>query len=121
MPDLSIGAVMFRALILCLMLAGCAYTGSKTATVGCQAFDTWTTVRGLEVGATEGNPLLGDSRSEIIARKGLITALLILLHHYWKGDDKSRDAGFTAVNVITCGAAVHNLGVIHRQKRINSQ
>ena len=107
---------MIRALILSLALSGCAYTGSKPAIVACQAFDTWTTVRGLEVGATEANPVLGDSQASVIRMKVLVTSIFLLLHHYWKGDERERDIAFSIANGITCAAGVHNLRVIRKQK-----
>lgn len=100
-------------LAVLIFLAGCAVTGSKTATVACQAADAYTTVRVLDEGGVEKNPFLPQSKGGIILVKFVITALLLAFH-----DDISKEA-HTAINAITCGVAVHNTRVLREQKRIN--
>lgn len=101
--------------VVLILVSGCAYTGSKTATVFCQAADTYTTVRALDLGAKEANPLLGQDPERIVAIKAGITGFLL-----WKHDEIGPKAN-TFINALTCGAAAHNLGVIREQKRINAQ
>lgn len=108
--DDALTLVIF-CLALSILLSGCAITGSKPVTVGCQAFDTWTTLRGLDLGAEEINPFLGGSPGQVIATKTIITGLLLAYH------EEIGPKANTFINVITCGAAIHNLGVISDLKR----
>lgn len=100
----------------CLVVngAGCSVLASKEATVLCQAADTATTVKAIQAGAKEQNPLWRP----IIEKLGLAgfvvgkIALTVALVAY---ADTLPKEGLAAVNVITCAAAVNNLRVIKAQ------
>jgi hypothetical protein len=94
--------------ILVLLLSGCTVLGSKEATIGCQSADTITTIIALHSGAVEANPLMAGVISAL-GIPGLILVklgLILLLNR----DDVPQEAR-VAANVITCGVAVHNLGI----------
>ena len=81
--------------------------------VACQTADTVTTVKGLERGARELNPIVlailsAGGVAALVAAKAGVT-LLVLQHH------AEISPGLLATaNVITCGAAVHNASVLNK-------
>lgn len=95
------------AILVVVMLSGCASFAKPEAVIGCQAADTVTTIAALHGGATEANPIVAG----IIKSSGYFglivfkVAVTLLLLHY--ADDHPEAVG--AGTAITCGAAVNNL------------
>jgi uncharacterized protein DUF5658 len=95
------------------VLCGCTALASKPVVVVCQTADTVTTVKGLERGARELNPIVlallnAGGVAALVAAKAGVT-LLVLQHH------AEISSGLLATaNVITCGAAVHNASVLSK-------
>ena len=95
------------AAIAAFLLSGCATLGGKELTVGCQAADALTTVAALaKVGAVESNPLVAG----VIHSVGIPGFLLMKagMAYLLTRDSVPKEARVVA-NVVTCGAAVHNL------------
>lgn len=82
-------------------------TGSRELAVGCQLADMATTVYALSHGAVEANPLMAA-----LGVPGIIAVKLLLAYLLWVYHDDIGDTAMTVVNAITCGVAVHNIGVI---------
>lgn len=95
-----------------MLLTGCSVLGSKEVTYGCQATDTITTIKALQAGAKEANPL----NSKIISSFGIggfiaakIGAAFIL--------NQTPDVVKAPINVAACTAAIHNIKVIQIQNK----
>lgn len=93
-----------------LALTGCASLSSREATIACQAADTITTLLALNHGAREANPLMAG----VIKSFGYPGFLLTKFAVTWFLLDRREEhpEAVAAANIITCGAAVHNIGVI---------
>jgi hypothetical protein len=101
------------------LLGGCTTLASKPVLVGCQASDTVTTLHATERGAQELNPFVAAILDALgpagfIAAKAGVT--LLVLHYH-----AEVSSGLLAtVNVVTCGAAAHNVAVARKLPGKNS-
>lgn len=95
------------AIMIVVMLSGCASFAKPEAVIGCQAADTVTTIAALHGGASEANPIVAGIIKSA-GYFGLIVfkiAITLLLLNY--ADEHPEAVGFGTA--ITCGAAVNNL------------
>jgi len=106
-------------LILLIFLPGCSALQPNTSyattdkvlyasMVGCQAWDYSSTTRGLDAGAKELNPILGENPSDgqILALKGAVVVVSTLIANKTEGMVRKSVLGIGAI--AGCGAAIHN-------------
>lgn len=91
--------------LLLLFLAGCSVLGSKPVTVGCQVADTLSTVKVINAGGYEAGLFHGATAGTMIAVGVVWLAIKLYYADEWSDETK------TALNVIACAAAIHNLHV----------
>src|SRR5919109_3316719 len=103
------------ALAFACLLGGCAVLASRDSVVGCQGADAITTLRGIDLGAREANPVV-DWLLAHLGPGGFIAvkagAALLLLHIY--PEVSAHAVGL--VNGLTCAAAAHNARVAAKLK-----
>lgn len=105
---------MIRALILALLLNGCAVLSDRRVAAGCQVADGLTTYYALKHGAVEANPLLSG-----IGPTGILVLKLAFAYIAWRvfnpaerKQEKVDKFAAGAVSVMGCLPAVNNLNVI---------
>lgn len=91
---------MIRALLLALILTGCAHTGPVA--------DGLTTTVGLQMGATEGNPLIAANPTVALP---LSVAVRIGAMRYARGSEHCEQIANTT-DSIGWAAAINNIGVV---------
>ena len=102
-------AQVIRAMLLVLLLQGCAVLADKRVAAGCQLADGITTKQALDRGAVEGNPLLGSmSGSQILTLKVFIAGLIMWAFPDYERMSDTEKVAVGALSVIGCGAAMHN-------------
>ena len=82
-------------------------TGSRELAVVCQAADAGTTYYALTHGAVEVNPILAG-----LGPWGIVALKAFLAYALWVYHEEIGKPTTTLINVMTCGVAVHNYGVI---------
>jgi Domain of unknown function (DUF5658) len=93
------------------LLGGCAVLASEAAVVGCQVADTVTTLRALELGAREANPVVEwliakSGPGGFMAVKFGATALFLSVY-------PDVPSGIVMlVNGVTCAVAAHNARIV---------
>lgn len=101
---------MIRALILVLLLSGCAVLGDRRVAAGCQVADGITTYVALKKGAVEANPILsGMSPTAILVLK---LAFAYWLWTHFDQPTETEQAALAAVAAVGCVPAVNNVRVI---------
>ena len=108
-----------RALILILLLSGCATIERPETLAMCAAADVLTTAYSVHTGiAHETNPLLATSVNAHHFLPMLLSKVAIVGLIWWVYDltkpSQTMDAGMVAGNVVTCGVAASNLVQILR-------
>jgi hypothetical protein len=99
------------ALACAFMLSGCAVLASEAAVVGCQVADTVTTLRALELGGREANPVVKWLLEEsgpggFMAAKIGATALFLTVY-------PDVPSGLVMlINGATCLVAAHNARIV---------
>lgn len=92
--------------LVAMLLGGCAALGSPAATYGCQGADVATTLYAVHHGAVEANPIMAP----LVAHPAVFIAAKLALAWglvRWASTEQR-----AAVNVVTCGVAIHNVAVI---------
>ena len=102
---------MRLAMLLPILLPGCSILASKEVTIGCQAADTFTTVYGVTHGAVEANPLMARIINSL-GVAGFVVFKIGITYLLVSNREKIPEAARAGINVVTCGAATHNLTVI---------
>ena len=82
-------------------------TGSRELAVACQVADGATTYYALTHGAVELNPILAG-----LGPWGIVALKAFLAYALWVYHEEIGKPTTTFINVLTCGVAVHNYGVI---------
>jgi hypothetical protein len=100
------------ALILVVVLQGCAALQSKEVAIACQVADVGTTMYGKHIGAVETNPLVPNNNA-LLFIKAAIVALL------WTQWDKMDDFGRGAATILSCLPVGNNIAAIREQQKIN--
>ena len=109
-----------RAIILALMLSGCATleqharehpetTAAQTVFVACRAADAYTTLRVLAQGGKELNPFMAGfvhNIPQFLLVQGLLTLIAV-----W-AEDKLNQHVALGISIASCLPALHNLGQI---------
>jgi len=90
-----------------LLLSGCSTLASKEATVACQVADDATTVYALNHGAVESGIFLSGASVGPILIFGIAWLGVKLYLH-----DHLSETSRATLNVISCGAGIHNANVI---------
>ena len=98
------------------MLGGCAVLASEAAVVGCQMADTVTTLRAVELGGREANPLVRwllekSGPGGFMAAKVGATALFLAVY------PDVPSGVVMLVNGVTCAVAAHNARIVSRLER----
>jgi hypothetical protein len=98
------------------MLGGCAALASEAAVVGCQVADTVTTLRALELGGREANPVVDwliekTGPGGFMAVKAGATALFLAVY------PDVPSGVVMLVNGVTCAVAAHNARIVSRLER----
>jgi hypothetical protein len=98
------------------MLSGCAALASEAAVVGCQAADTVTTLRAVELGAREANPVVewlieNLGPGGFMAAKAGATVLFLSVY-------PDVPSGLVMLlNGVTCAVAAHNARIVVQLER----
>lgn len=101
------------ALIVGILTNGCAVVTSPHTFAACKAADVATTAYALHHGAAEANPLVAGIL-HATGYGGLIVVSGLMVWGVYKLSKRAEmKPAVGAANVITCGAAVNNLMVIH--------
>lgn len=102
---------MVRALVLMLMLQGCAVLGDRRVAAGCQVADGVTTWYALKHGAVETNGLIsGLTGPQILAIK---LAFAYAIYKIFPPEPHPRDkTTLGALTLLGCVPAAHNVSVI---------
>ena len=100
------------AVMLMLLLPGCAVLGDHRVAAGCQAVDGVTTYYALKHGAVEGNSLLAGASPGAILLIKLAFAYAIYKAFDRPDVTKSERAGLGAVTFLGCVPAANNIKVI---------
>jgi Domain of unknown function (DUF5658) len=114
--DISVNQKTLLALACASMLSGCAALASEAAVVGCQAADTVTTLRAVELGAREANPVVewlieNLGPGGFMAAKASATALLLSVY-------PDVPSGLVMLlNGVTCAVAAHNARIVVQLER----
>ena len=98
------------------MLGGCAALASEAAVVGCQVADTVTTLRAVELGGREANPVVKwllekSGPGGFMAAKVGATALFLAVY------PDVPPGVVMLVNGVTCAVAAHNARIVARLER----
>ena len=100
---------MIRAMLLVLLLQGCAVLADRRVAAGCQLADGVTTKQALDRGAVEGNPFFDSmSGSQIFTLKVFIASLILWAFPDYERMSDTQKVAAGALSIIGCGAAVHN-------------
>jgi hypothetical protein len=114
--DISVNQKTLLALACASMLSGCAALASEAAVVGCQAADTVTTLRAVELGAREANPVVewlieNLGPGGFVAAKAGATALFLSVY-------PDVPSGLVMLlNGVTCAVAAHNARIVVQLER----
>jgi hypothetical protein len=114
--DISVNQKTLLALACASMLSGCAALASEAAVVGCQAADTVTTLRAVELGAREANPVVewlieNLGPGGFMAAKAGATALFLSVF-------PDVPSGLVMLlNGVTCAVAGHNARIVVQLER----
>ncbi|HSA89577.1 MAG TPA: DUF5658 family protein [Burkholderiales bacterium] len=101
------------ALACACLLSGCAALASEAAVVGCQVADTVTTLRAVELGAREANPVVEwllekSGPGGFMAAKAGATALFLTVY-------PDVPSGLVMLlNGLTCAVAAHNARIVNK-------
>jgi hypothetical protein len=99
------------ALACASLLSGCAALASEAAVVGCQVADTVTTLRAVEIGAREANPVVEwllekSGPGGFMAAKAGATALFLTVY-------PDVPSGLVLLlNGLTCAVAANNARIV---------
>ena len=120
MRDTSVNKKTVLALACASLLSGCAVLSSEAAVVGCQVADTVTTLRAVELGGREANPVVEwllkkFGPSGFMAAKAGATALFLSVYP----DVPSGLA--ILINGVTCAVAAHNARIVIRLEEERGQ
>jgi hypothetical protein len=109
--DTSVNRNSVLALVCVLQLGGCAILETEAAVVGCQLADTVTTLRAVELGAREANPVVEWLLEKFgpggfMAAKAGAAALFLAVY-------PDVPSGIVILlNGVTCAVAAHNARLV---------
>lgn len=102
---------MIRAMLLVLLLNGCAVLSDHRVAAGCQVADGVTTWYALKHGAVESNGLLAN-----LSPGAILTIKVAFAVAIWKAFNrettKGEKAALTGIALLGCVPAAHNVKVI---------
>ncbi len=111
MRDTSVNRTTVLAFVCACVLSGCAVLASEAAVVGCQVADTVTTLRAVEIGVREANPVVEwllekSGPGGFMAAKVGATALFLTVY-------PDVPSGLVILlNGVTCAVAAHNARIV---------
>lgn len=120
MRDTSVNKKTALALACASLLSGCAVLSSEAAVVGCQVADTVTTLRAVELGGREANPMVEWLLKQFgpggfMAAKAGATALFLSVY-------PDVPSGLVILlNGVTCAVAAHNARIVSRLEEQRGQ
>lgn len=120
MRDTSVNKKTVLALACASLLSGCAVLSSEAAVVGCQVADTVTTLRAVELGGREANPVVEWLLKQFgpggfMAAKAGATALFLSVY-------PDVPSGLVMlINGVTCAVAAHNARIVIRLEEKGGQ
>lgn len=116
MRDICVNQKTALAFACACLLSGCAALASEAAVVGCQVADTVTTLRAVELGAREANPVVEwllekSGPGGFMAAKAGATALFLTVY-------PDVPSGLVILlNGVTCAVAAHNALIATKAER----
>ena len=120
MRDTSVNKKTALALACASLLSGCAVLSSEAAVVGCQVADTVTTLRAVELGGREANPMVEWLPKQFggggfVAPTPPATALFLSVY-------PDVPSGLVILlNGVTCAVAAHNARIVIRLEEQRGQ
>lgn len=88
----------------------------KVTYVGLNILDTYTTVRGLEQGGRELNPLMTDQRRMVFLKGSITMANMYLISEMEKTHPKAAKITLIGINVIYIGVIINNIIINHENR-----